>query len=296
MLRLPQPGADDGTWGQILNDFLLAEHNPDGSLKLRTDGTLSGKADDSTVVHVTGNESIGGTKTFVSSPIVPTPSTGSQATNKTYVDGVVAAGASDATTSTKGIVQLAGDLGGTAASPTVPGLVNKANTTDVLLKSNDLSDVANVSTARGNLGLAIGADVQAYDAELDTWATKTAPSGTVAGISDTQTLTNKRITKRVGSTTSSATPTINTDNVDMYMLTAQAVDVTSFTTNLSGTPTEGQTLWIAITGTSARALTWGSSFEASTVALPTTTVSTNRLDVVFVWNTVTSKWRCLAVS
>lgn len=116
----------------------------------------------------------------------------------------------------------------------------------------------------------------------------------IPSISSTNTLTNKRITKRTGTTTSSATPTINTDNVDFYSLTAQAVDITSFTTNLSGTPTEGQTLWIAITGTAARAITWGSSFEASTVALPTTTVTTNRLDVGFVWNTVTSKWRCVA--
>lgn len=34
-------------------------------------------------------------------------------------------GVADATTSSKGAVQLAGDLSGTAASPTVPGLANK---------------------------------------------------------------------------------------------------------------------------------------------------------------------------
>jgi hypothetical protein len=116
----------------------------------------------------------------------------------------------------------------------------------------------------------------------------------IPSISSTNTLTNKRITKRVGTTTSSATPTINTDNVDYYSLTAQTVDITSFTTNLSGTPTDNQTLWIAITGTAARAITWGASFEASTVALPTTTVTTARLDVGFVWNAATSKWRCVA--
>lgn len=124
-----------------------------------------------------------------------------------------------------------------------------------------------------------------------TFPTSTA---TLATLALTETFTNKRITKRVGSTTSSATPTINTDNVDIYKLTAQAADITSFTTNLSGTPTDGQTLLIQITGTAARAITWGSSFEASTVALPTTTVSTNRLDVGFIWNTATSKWRCVA--
>jgi hypothetical protein len=117
---------------------------------------------------------------------------------------------------------------------------------------------------------------------------------TVDTISATNTLTNKRITKRTGSTTSSATPTINTDNVDVYLLTAQTVDITSFTTNLSGTPTEGQLLWISITGTAARAITWGASFESSTVTLPTTTVTTARLDVGFVWNTVSNKWRCIA--
>lgn len=108
----------------------------------------------------------------------------------------------------------------------------------------------------------------------------------------TTTFTNKRITARVDSTTSSATPTINTDNVDTYKLTAQAADITSFTTNLSGTPTDDQILHIVIIGTAARAITWGAKFESSTVTLPTTTVSTNRLDVYFIWNTATSKWRC----
>jgi hypothetical protein len=40
----------------------------------------------------------------------------------------------------------------------------------------------------------IGSVVQAYSANLDTWAGKTAPSGNVVGTSDTQTLTNKTIT------------------------------------------------------------------------------------------------------
>lgn len=101
-------------------------------------------------------------------------------------------------------------------------------------------------------------------------------------------------TPRVGTATSSATPTINTNTVDMYILTAQAADITSFTTNLSGTPVIGQKLWIAIVGTAARAITWGASFESSTVTLPSTTISTDRLDVGFVWTG--SKWRCVAVA
>ena len=124
--------------------------------------------------------------------------------------------------------------------------------------------------------------------------TPSATRRTVVLDAETQTLTNKRITQRTGTAASSATPTINTDNVDFYSLTALAVNVTSFTTNLSGTPTENQSLNIAITGTAARTLAFGASFEAGAVPLPTTTVSTTRLDVAFRWNSVTSRWRCMA--
>jgi hypothetical protein len=109
------------------------------------------------------------------------------------------------------------------------------------------------------------------------------------------TLNGARITPRVGSTTSSATPTINTDLYDIYQLTAQAADITSFTTNLTGTPVEGDGLIIEITGTAARAITWGTKFEASTIALPTTTVTTAKLSVAFLYNAVTAKWRCVGV-
>jgi hypothetical protein len=122
---------------------------------------------------------------------------------------------------------------------------------------------------------------------LGTIATQASDSVSITG----GTVTGTRITPRVSTTASSATPSINTDNVDVYGITALTVNITGFT--MSGTPTNGQKLWIYIVGTAARSITWGASFEASTIALPTTTVSTNRLDVGFVWNSVSSKWRCV---
>lgn len=111
----------------------------------------------------------------------------------------------------------------------------------------------------------------------------------------TNTLTNKRITKRIGTVVSSATPTINTDNIDYYSITALATNITSMTTNLSGTPTEDQPLRISITDNgTARLITWGASFEGA--LLPTTTIISTELELGFVWNTSTNKWKCLANS
>jgi hypothetical protein len=33
MTRLPQPGGDEGNWGSVLNDYLLAAHDASGILR-----------------------------------------------------------------------------------------------------------------------------------------------------------------------------------------------------------------------------------------------------------------------
>jgi hypothetical protein len=83
MPRLPQPGGDAGTWGSVLNDFLNVSHNSDGTIKA---SAISNKADDSSVVHIDGDQTVSGTKTFSSSPTVPSPAGGNAAVNKDYVD------------------------------------------------------------------------------------------------------------------------------------------------------------------------------------------------------------------
>lgn len=108
-------------------------------------------------------------------------------------------------------------------------------------------------------------------------------------------LTNKRIQARRLAITSSATPTINTDLYDLVDITALATTITSMTTNLTGTPDIGDVLIFQIkdNGT-ARAITWGASFTAKGVALPTTTVVNKLLTVGFCWNG--TNWGCVGSS
>ena len=67
--------------------------------------------------------------TFTGTPTAPTPTLGDNSTKlatTAYVDAQVSAGVQDASTTVSGKIQLAGDLGGSATSPTVPSLTLKA--------------------------------------------------------------------------------------------------------------------------------------------------------------------------
>jgi hypothetical protein len=110
----------------------------------------------------------------------------------------------------------------------------------------------------------------------------------------TDTLTNKRITKRVATATSSSTPTPNADTDDAYQLTALAASATFGAP--TGTPTNHQPLMIRIRddGT-ARALAWNAIYRAVGVTLPTTTVINKTLYVGCIYNSADTKWDVLAV-
>ena len=104
-----------------------------------------------------------------------------------------------------------------------------------------------------------------------------------------------RIAKRLVAVTQSATPSINTDSMDIASITGLAQAITSMSTNLSGTPNNGDMLMIQITDNgTARAITWGASFAATNIALPGTTVASTLLRVLLQYNSATSHWECVA--
>jgi hypothetical protein len=112
-------------------------------------------------------------------------------------------------------------------------------------------------------------------------------------ISSTSTLTNKRITARVTTTTDDATAVIDVDTCDQYQLSAIANN-TEFTT--TGTPTDGQKLIIRLKDAGvAKTLTW-TGFTAVGITLPTTTVASKWIYVGAIYNSSASAWHAVAVS
>ena len=99
---------------------------------------------------------------------------------------------------------------------------------------------------------------------------------------------------------SSATPAINTDVYDTVTITAQATAITSFTSSLSGTPSNFDHLVIRIKddngGSAPYAISWGIKFASSGRAtLPTTTSKGATISIFLVWDSVASEWVCMAV-
>ena len=142
----------------------------------------------------------------------------------------------------------------------------------------------------------IGSTVQAYNANTANYEFGANNFNGTGNFTTPGKITGRIIT-RTTSISSSATPTINTDNCEFVDITAIATAITSMTTNLSGTPVNGQRLMIRFkdNGT-AQTIAWGTSYEAVGVALPTTTVISKRLTVNLIYDTTTSKWGCVATA
>jgi hypothetical protein len=210
---------------------------------------------------------------------------------------VAAATIADADATTKGKIQLAGDLGGTAAAPTVPGLALKANTADVNtsldtkvdkvtgkdLSSNDyttaekdklaaitgtntgdqLNITGNAATAT-KLATAKNINGVAFDGSAD--ITVTTDAGTLTGTTLASNVVNSSLTS-VGTLTS-GTISLTTDIVTSGNLKAGAITYP----NTAGTNGQvltsngaGNATWLSPTSVSVGTISNTSNANGATI-------------------------------
>ena len=206
---------------------------------------------------------------------------------KSYVDAQVASATiADATSTLKGKIQLAGDLSGTAASPTVPGLLLKANTSDVTAA---LALKADVSALNSGLALkenvsnkstttSLGTSDVLYPTQNAVKSYVDARVGSVSAISSLNGLTSSSQTFSIGTSgtdvnISSSTST-HTFNIPSASTTARGVVTTAsqsfsglktFTNGavVSGSLTAGGTVFPSSTGSTGQVLALSSSGTAA---------------------------------
>lgn len=171
-----------------------------------------------------------------------------------------------------------------------------ANVTGTLPPANGGTGVANNAASTITITGAYGITMTLTSTTAVTFPT----SGTLSTLAGTETLTNKRITARVSSTASIASPLAwNSDSFDEYAATAQAGALTINAD--AGTPTDGQKIIFRFkdNGT-ARALTWttgtSNSFRQIGVLLPTTTIINKTVYVGCIYNAADSRWDAVAVA
>lgn len=169
------------------------------------------------------DETITGIYTFSASPIVPTPTTATQAVNKSYVDGGILAGAATSTESVTGISRLATKLQQASSTATT---VN----TPYVLQAQNATSTYNAGTAGGS---GLNVVVTRNDNTIDSNFISTSSAYTWSGLN------------AFSATTTMATSTVASSTIVNLNITgtggnaARTVDVQTFTSSGTWTKPSG---------------------------------------------------------
>jgi hypothetical protein len=178
---------------------------------------------------------------------------------KAYADSVGGGGGGGGGTPAAGSVTTPSFAASTLVTAT-EGITSNNNDTTVPTSAAVKAYADAVGGGGGGGGGVVDSVVEGDNVEVDS----TDPTNPIVSV--------PKIATRVASTTSSATPAINLATTDLFIITAQAVPITSMSTSLTGlgTATDGQQIMGRITDNgTAQSIAWGSSWRGD---LPMTTV------------------------
>jgi hypothetical protein len=124
----------------------------------------------------------------------------------------------------------------------------------------------------------------------------TGLSSGLVGLTDTQTLTNKRFTARVYTQADGTTVDVNSDSYDGVKQVNTQGSGTLTIDNPTGTPTDQQTLIYRIKSTNSQTYSFGNQFKGGLIGLPTTHSGSTKADYMgFIWNADSSTWDLVAL-
>lgn len=116
-------------------------------------------------------------------------------------------------------------------------------------------------------------------------------NATVAGLTATQTFTNKRVTRRVYTQASGVSIDVNSDSYDGVLQINTAGSGTLTLNNPTGTPTDQQGLIYRIQCSSSQTYAFGNQFKGGITLLPSTHAGSSKFDYLgFIWNGTATTW------
>lgn len=199
------------------------------------------------------------------------------------------------------------NLGGTTAGSNFFTLTNPSAITFPRINADNTVSALDAATFRTAIGAGSGGGtVTSIIAGTGLTGGTITSSGTIAidstvtTNSGTQTLTNKRVTNRIGSNgaTTSGNITPTSDTADQFNITG--LTGTSAIQIPSGTPTDGQRLSIRIkddgTGRTLSFVTTAGGYRVIGTTLPLTTTASKTIYVGCIYNIADSFWDVVAVA
>lgn len=182
MARLPQPGADAGNWGAILNDFLSQVHNSDGTLK--SDSVSSSQIADSSISELQLDSTVQSKLNAVAGQAGATGATGPQ--GSTGTQGATGVQGPAGSTTIAGITGLQAALDAKVLKTALPIRFSAATALTGVTPTDRVYDTRTLTGARmrvasGPVGSALTAQVQHFDGmSWTTIGTLTIADGSIA--------------------------------------------------------------------------------------------------------------------